>query len=142
MNAFSQLPAEQKVGLLAWAGLIALQPVWHMWLLPPQHMPSWVLLALTVIPLLLPLLALRNPRRALLWVGILALFYFCHGVAESWSLPSARMLAVLEILLSLSLIGALGAGVRRKTSLHAGRCPQPGSRVMPDHRAAKRRPEP
>ncbi len=117
MNAISALPGEQKVGLFAWAGLIALQLVWHMWLLPPQHMPTWVLLAFTVIPLLLPLLALRNLRRALLWVGILALFYFCHGVAESWSLPSARVLAVLEILLALSLIGALGAGVRRRKSI-------------------------
>lgn len=114
MSPLPRLPVEQKIGLFAWAALAALQPVWHLWLLPPQHVPVWLVLVLTVIPLLLPLFALRNPGRALLWVGILALFYFCHGVAEGWSSPGARMLAVLEILLALLLIGTLGAGSRRK----------------------------
>ena len=71
----SALPTEQRLGLLAWAALTALQLVWHGWLLPPQAIPTWLVLAITVIPLLLPLLAIRNPRRALLWVGILSLFY-------------------------------------------------------------------
>lgn len=52
-------------------------------------MPVSVVLALTVIPLLLPLLPLRNVTRAQLWVGMLSLFYFCHGVVEAWSLASA-----------------------------------------------------
>jgi uncharacterized membrane protein len=107
------LPIEQKLGLAAWAALAALQLLWHAWLLPPQSMPVALLLAITVIPLLLPLAALRQPRRALLWVGILALLYFCHGVAEAWSSPVERVLAVAEIALALLLIGTLGAGVRR-----------------------------
>ncbi len=74
----------------------------------------WLVLAITVVPLLLPLLALRDLRRALLWVGILALFYFCHGVAEAWSAPAKCVLALVEIGLTLLLIGALGAGVKRK----------------------------
>jgi uncharacterized membrane protein len=109
----SALPVEQKLGLAAWAALAALQPLWHAWLLPPQSMPVMLVLAITLVPLLLPLTALRNPRRALLWVGILALFYFCHGVAEAWSSPIERTLAVTEIALTLLLIGTLGAGVRR-----------------------------
>ena len=76
----------------------------------------WVALAITVVPLLLPLLALGNVRRALLWVGILSLFYFCHGVAESWSSPQERWLALFEIVLTLLIIGALGAGVKRKSA--------------------------
>lgn len=107
------LPIEQKLGLAAWAALVALQLLWHGWLQPPQSMPVALVLAITVIPLLLPLVALRQPRRALLWVGILALFYFCHGVAEAWSAPAERMLAIIEIALALLLIGTLGAGVRR-----------------------------
>jgi uncharacterized membrane protein len=47
-------------------------------------------------------------------VGILSLFYFCHGVAEAWSMPAIRWLALAEIALTLLLIAALGAGVRRK----------------------------
>ncbi|MDE2086621.1 MAG: DUF2069 domain-containing protein [Xanthomonadaceae bacterium] len=107
------LPIEQKLGLAAWVALTALQMIWHGWLLPPQGMPVALVLAITVVPLLLPIAALRRPRRALLWVGILALFYFCHGVAEAWSSPVERTLAILEITLTLLLIGTLGAGVRR-----------------------------
>ncbi len=107
------LPIEQKLGLAAWAALALLQLLWHGWLLPPQSVPVALVLAIAVIPLLLPLAALRNVRRALLWVGILALFYFCHGVAEAWSAPTERALAIAEIALTLLLIGTLGAGVRR-----------------------------
>lgn len=107
------LPVEQKIGLAAWTMLALLQLAWHGWLLPPQSMPVMLVLAITTIPLLLPLAALRRPRRALLWVGILALFYFCHGVAEAWSSPVERTLALVEIALTLLLIGTLGAGVRR-----------------------------
>jgi uncharacterized membrane protein len=82
MSAPLSLPTEQRLGLLAWAALTLLQVIWHAWLFPPQVIPIGLLLALTVVPLLLPLLALRDPRRALLWVGILSLFYFCHGVAS------------------------------------------------------------
>jgi uncharacterized membrane protein len=112
MNA-DALPIEQKLGLAAWAALALLQLIWHGWLLPSQDMPMMLMLAITLVPLLLPLTALRRPRRALLWVGILALFYFCHGVAEAWSSPVERTLAILEITLTLLLIGTLGAGVRR-----------------------------
>jgi uncharacterized membrane protein len=104
-----------RLGLIAWALLVVLQLVWHAWLFPPQSMPIALLLAITVVPLLLPLFALRDVRRALLWVGILSLFYFCHGVSEAWSAASAeRWLAVAEIVLTVLLIGALGAGVKRK----------------------------
>ncbi|MDO1530385.1 DUF2069 domain-containing protein [Fulvimonas sp. R45] len=113
MNARTALPAEQKLGLAAWAALVALQALWHGWLQPPRHMPVPLALSIALVPLLLPLLALRNVRRALLWVGILALFYFCHGVAEAWSAPAERIPALLEIALTLLLIGTLGAGVRR-----------------------------
>jgi uncharacterized membrane protein len=109
------LPKEQRVGLFAWAALTVLQVVWHAWLVPSQLMPTWLVLAIAVVPLLLPLFAIRDPRRALLWVGILSLFYFCHGIAEGWSSSSERWLALVEIALTLLLIGTLGAGVKRKT---------------------------
>jgi len=73
-------------------------------------------LGVTVVPLLLPLFAIRNVRRALLWVGILSLFYFCHGVAEAWSAPGERVLAWAEIVLTVGLIAVLGAGVKRRSA--------------------------
>ncbi|WP_430390978.1 DUF2069 domain-containing protein [Dyella sp. 20L07] len=103
-----------RVGLVAWAALTLLQLIWHGWLFPAQNMPMTLVLGITVVPLLLPLLAIGDARRALLWVGILSLFYFCHGISEAWSAPGQRWLAWLEILLTLTLIGTLGAGVKRK----------------------------
>ncbi|PXV58750.1 Uncharacterized membrane protein [Dyella jiangningensis] len=108
------ISANYRVGLAAWAALALLQLAWHGWLFPAQSMPAGVALGITVVPLLLPLFALRDVRRALLWVGILSLFYFCHGVSEAWSAPGERWLAWIEILLTLTLIGMLGLGVRRK----------------------------
>lgn len=116
MSRWQKLPREQRLGLFAWAALAAVQVIWHGWLFPPQVIPVGWVLAVTVVPLLLPLLAIRDARRALLWVGILSLFYFCHGVAEAWSSPPQRGLALFEIVLTLLLIGALGAGVKRKRS--------------------------
>jgi uncharacterized membrane protein len=108
------LTVTDRIGVFAWIALIALQLAWYAWLFPPQQLPVWFALAVTEIPLLLPAMALRSVRRALLWVGILSLFYFCHGIAESWSSAQERWLALLEVLLTLLLIGTLGAGVKRK----------------------------
>jgi uncharacterized membrane protein len=116
MSSWPRIPREQRLGLFAWAMLTVLQAVWHGWLFPSQVIPLGWVLALTVGPLLLPLFAIRDARRALLWVGILSLFYFCHGVAEAWSAPAQRGLAVFEIVLTLLLIGSLGAGVRARRS--------------------------
>lgn len=114
MSTRRSMPLEQTIGLAAWAALIALQIIWHAWLFPPQVMPIGAVLAITVIPLLLPLLAMGEPRRALLWVGILSLFYFSHGVSEAWSAVDQRWLGLAEIGLTLLLISTLGAGVKRK----------------------------
>jgi uncharacterized membrane protein len=103
-----------RVGIAAWVALLLLQCAWYGWLFPPQHMPSWLVLGITVLPLLLPFLAIGNVPRALLWAGMLSLFYFCHGIAESWSSPAERVPALLEVMLALVLIGALGAGVKAR----------------------------
>ncbi|MEO5623742.1 MAG: DUF2069 domain-containing protein [Dokdonella sp.] len=102
-----------RIGYVAWAALVLLQFAWYLWLAPPANAQPGIALALTLPPLLLPLLALRtSSRRALLWVGIIALFYFCHGVVAAWVIPAARMPALLEVVLCLTLIGALGWNAR------------------------------
>lgn len=102
-----------RAGFLAWAALALLQPAWHAWLAPPANGQVGLALALTLPPLLLPLLALlRGPKRALLWVGIMSLGYFVHGVVAAWSEPQVRLPALIEIALCVVLIGALAGIVR------------------------------
>ncbi|HSX59415.1 MAG TPA: DUF2069 domain-containing protein [Tahibacter sp.] len=103
----------RHLGLAIWAGLVLLHLLWHGWLAPPLNGSPLLAIALTVVPLLLPLIALRRSvGRALLWVGILGLFYFCHGVVAAWGEPRVRALALVEIVLCLALIAALGWGAR------------------------------
>ena len=101
------------IGCIAWAALVLLQLAWYLWLAPPAGGSPLFALLLTLPPLLLPLLALhRSVRRAVLWVGIIALFYFCHGIVAAWVIPAARWPASLEVLLCVVLIGALGWDAR------------------------------
>ena len=80
------------------AALVVLHLLWHGAIAPPLNGSPLLAIGLTVGPLLLPLLALRRSvGRALLWVGILALFYFCHGVVAAWGEPRVRALASVEI---------------------------------------------
>jgi uncharacterized membrane protein len=98
-----------RCGFLAWAGLIILQVVWHAWLAPPSNGQIGLALMLTLPLLLLPLFALRRgAKRALLWIGIISLGYFCHGVVAAWSIPSMRLPALIEVALCVMLIFTLG----------------------------------
>lgn len=102
----------RRVGFAAWALLAALQIAWHGLLLPPTQIPVAIALGFALLPLALPLLAIRRPPRALLWAGLVALLYFCHGVMEAWSAPAERGLALTEAALAVLLILALGADAR------------------------------
>ena len=98
-----------RTGFTAWAALVVLQPAWYLWLAPPANGRGWLALVMMLPPLLLPLAALRpNPRRALLWAGIVAMFYFCHGVVAAWAVSDARIPAIAEVLLCLVVIAAAG----------------------------------
>ena len=99
----------ERVGIFAWALLVALQFAWYLVIAPPAGGSPWIALALTLPALLLPLFALRTGlRRALLWAGVVALFYFCHGVVAAWIAPAARAPALIESALCVVLIGAVG----------------------------------
>ena len=106
-----------RAGISALVGMLALEVLWHAWLYPPDnHRLS--MLALTALPLLLSLgIGLRNRRRGLLVGGMVCLAYFSHGVSSTYSEPASRALALIEIGLSLVVIGALGwdaRGYKRK----------------------------
>ncbi|HEY6985619.1 MAG TPA: DUF2069 domain-containing protein, partial [Rhodanobacteraceae bacterium] len=84
--------------------------VWYLIVAPPLAGSPWIAIAVALPMLLLPLLALPSGwRRVLFWCGVVALFYFCHGVVAAWvGGPSARFPAILEAMLCVVLIGTVG----------------------------------
>jgi uncharacterized membrane protein len=104
----------ERVGVTAWIALVVLQFVWYLVIAPPVGGSPWIALALTLPALLLPVFALRSGlRRTLLWVGVVALFYFCHGIVAAWIAPAARVPAMIESALCVVVIASLGCAVRR-----------------------------
>jgi uncharacterized membrane protein len=96
-----------RVALAAYFGLLLLLWVWHVWLVPPRHWPTALVLAVLLLPLAAPLRGLLHGRPyTFAWTTFLALFYFLHGISEAVGNPPARAYAVLEILLSLTLFVA------------------------------------
>ncbi len=111
----------ERAGFVIWAALIALQPVWYLWWAPPQSGSGWLASLLIIIPLLLPLIALvRSRQRALLWIGIVSLVYFCHGIVAAYAVPDARIAGLTEAVLCVLLIVTLGWQVRGARKRVAG----------------------
>jgi uncharacterized membrane protein len=99
-----------RVGAAALFALLLLQVAWHAWWLPPERAPAWLVTLLFAAPLAAAVATWwRRPARGLLVGGMLGLFYFCHGVADAWSDPRARVLGALEALLVVALIAAPAA---------------------------------
>ena len=107
------------MGACALAALLALQILWHAWLLPPPREQLGPTLALAIVPLLPGLWTCRNNlRRGVLIGGIVCLFYFCHGISAAYSDQQARLFAFTEIALALLVIGASGWDARHYTRKH------------------------
>jgi uncharacterized membrane protein len=110
-------PALARAAFGAWSALVALEIAWHGFIVPSAS--RWPVLALAVLPLALPLLALsRGTNRALLIASIAVLPYFCHGIMELVVDPSVRGLAAAEVALSAALViatGTIGMIGRRRT---------------------------
>lgn len=84
-------------------GLIVLGLLWELRIAPIR--PGGSLLALKVLPLLLPLRGvLRGNLYTLQWAAMLILLYFMEGVVRAWSDPSplSVLMAWFEIVLSFA----------------------------------------
>lgn len=104
------LSTAMRTGAGALIAQILLQVFWHAWLVPASR-PA---LALAVLPLLPALwVGIDNLRRGVLIGGIVSLFYFCHGIVELFD-GAARVPAAIEILLSVTVIAALGWDTRQR----------------------------
>ncbi len=93
--------------------LLALAAVFAVWFAHDRH---WLAsqLVFTAPPLLLALGVVTGRGKAMFWAGVLALFWFSHGVMSAWSHPETAHFAWLELLLALAVIGISSApGLRR-----------------------------
>ena len=95
----------KKFALLGIYAMAALQILWYALLIPPERIPVGVVLAIALLPIApAVILAIFRRPSAIFWGGVAALFYFCHSIAELWTTPSLRPLALLELGLSLWII--------------------------------------
>ncbi len=93
---------QAALGIVA---LLALQLLWHGLLLPSDIGKPWAVALLFSLPLLPSLLLLVGRRpSAVFWGGVASLFYFCHGITETWTVAQARPLALAEIALAVWVI--------------------------------------
>ncbi len=89
-------------------GLAILQPIWFGWLQQPLHVPAWLVVAVTLAPLLAVLPGVWKSRvRPLVIAGFILLPYFSFGVMEAWANPDARSLALVQVFLVILYFVAL-----------------------------------
>jgi len=87
------------------AALLALALLFAWWFHGDKYAAA-ALLVFALPPLLLAWPAWRGGTRAAFWAGVLALFWFSHGVMVAYTRPPERLYAWLEIALALLVIGA------------------------------------
>lgn len=108
----------RKYALLGVVALFALQWLWHGLLLPATSAAPWIIASLFSLPLLPSLLLhlLRRPS-AQFWGGVAALLYFCHGIAEAWTVAQARPLAWVELSLAVwTIVAGNWDGIKARLS--------------------------
>ena len=109
----SAVAATRWLAVGSLVGLIVLGLAWELWLAPLR--PGGSLLALKVLPLVIPLAGLyKNRMYTYRWVSLMIWLYFTEGVVRAWSdaLPLGRVLAGIEIVLCLMLFVACAMHVR------------------------------
>ena len=112
MDKTRQIDLTRWLATASLTGLIALGLAWEMWLAPIR--PGGSLLALKVLPLVLPLAGvLKNRMYTYRWVTLVIWLYFAEGVirmnGDCW--PSS-LFAGIEVALCLVLFAASAMHVR------------------------------
>lgn len=97
-----------QLGRLGFWGLWLLQPLWIMWLAPPQLGNPYVLLALLWLPLWLPLYGIvKGHAYTMAWANFIVMIYFLHSLTNLWVSSGIQWsLSLLELILaSIMFIG-------------------------------------
>ncbi|MGF6524994.1 DUF2069 domain-containing protein [Variovorax sp. PvP013] len=126
----ASVAATRALAVGSLVGLIVLGLAWEMWLAPLR--PGGSVLALKVLPLVLPLAGLLKHRMyTYRWVSLMVWLYFTEGVVRAWSdtVPLSRALAGLEIALCLALFAACAWHVRLRLRHAADAAAAPAPRL-------------
>ena len=112
MNKENQIETIRWTAASSLFGLIVLGVLWEMVLAPVR--PGGSLLALKVLPLILPLAGvLKNRMYTYRWLSLLVWLYFTEGAVRAWSdKPPSNYLAMVEVFLCLVLFTACSLHVR------------------------------
>ena len=112
MNKENQIEVIRWTAATSLLGLIVLGVSWEMVLAPIR--PGGSLLALKVLPLILPLAGvMKNRMYSYRWLSLLVWLYFTEGVVRAWSdKPPGNYLAMVEIVLCLMLFTACALHVK------------------------------
>ena len=112
MNKENQIDVIRWTAAASLLGLIVLGVLWEMVLAPIR--PGGSLLALKVLPLILPLAGvLKNRMYTYRWLSLLVWLYFTEGAVRAWSdKPPGNYLAMIEIFLCLVLFTACSLHVK------------------------------
>lgn len=101
--------AARHAAAAALCGYFALLILWVVWatlLAPLHHAPTALVLSAGTLPLLPWLRGLLYDRRsAYMWLGLISLGYFIHGIGAATD-DGNRVPALLEVGFSLLLFGA------------------------------------
>jgi uncharacterized membrane protein len=112
MNKENQIDAIRWTAAASLIGLIVLGVAWEMVLAPIR--PGGSLLALKVLPLILPLAGvMKNRMYTYRWLSLLVWLYFTEGAVRAWSdKPPSNYLAMIEAVLCLVLFAACALHVK------------------------------
>ena len=112
MNKENQIDTIRWTAAASLFGLILLGVLWEMVLAPVR--PGGSLLALKVLPLILPLAGvMKNRMYTYRWLSLLVWLYFTEGVVRAWSdKPPSNYLAMIEVVLCLVLFAACSLHVK------------------------------
>ena len=108
MNAVSRHPSlGKRYAVLGIFAMLVWMTAWLSWLSPSEIFPKSVATGLAIAPILpAALLALFRRPSAVFWGGVAALIYFCHSIAELWTVPEIWPMPLVELLLALWIIFA------------------------------------
>ena len=96
------------LGRFGFFGLFLLQPLWILYLAPPELGNPIVLLALMWLPLWFPLYGIvKGHAYTLAWANFVVMIYFLHSLTHLWVSDGLRqLLALVELVLaSIMFIG-------------------------------------